>query len=225
MVNYHHHSVKEFLERPEVWNKLIELTSATGFDASTSLLKSSIFMLKTGNYRLPMRYVHEKHAEMGWYQNSASDVQVQGSFDYLEKRVRRAMENARQGEGSTGRPQTALVDELDKTSKYLRAPADDPRWLFLSTKERQDFLSGVHFHDLSTTTAISVPCRLCPSSFFEYAVICGLSLYVTAKTTVSSSSLLDRCGQASQDLLCRAIQGNADKTAPYAETHPLMVAT
>ena len=37
--------VKEFLEKPEIWSRLLELTKGIGFDASVSLLRSGIIML------------------------------------------------------------------------------------------------------------------------------------------------------------------------------------
>jgi len=40
MVQYMHLTVKEFLQKPQVWADLLHLTSGTDWDANVSLLRS-----------------------------------------------------------------------------------------------------------------------------------------------------------------------------------------
>ena len=46
-MRYLHLTVKEYLEKPEVWASLLALTQSSGFDAILSLLRSSILLLKS----------------------------------------------------------------------------------------------------------------------------------------------------------------------------------
>ena len=91
-VQYLHLTVREYLEKPDVWTRLLELTKSSGFDASVSLFRSKLLMLKVINSPEDIR----RHAE--------------GIIPI-----------ALQAEESTGKAQTALLRALATTVSQLTA--------------------------------------------------------------------------------------------------------
>ncbi|KAH6684057.1 hypothetical protein B0J14DRAFT_555059 [Halenospora varia] len=92
VVQYLHLTVKEFLEKAEVWSTLLDSTKSTDFDASLSLLRSDVLMLKSSN--------------PGWNEPQW-------------KIIDSAMYYALKAENSTGEAQTALLNELDRVCHTL----------------------------------------------------------------------------------------------------------
>ncbi|KAI9658401.1 MAG: hypothetical protein M1821_002534 [Bathelium mastoideum] len=96
LVQYLHLTLKEFLEKPEVWSELLSKTSKTGFDPNLACLRSCILRLK----KTP-------------FFNRQSDI---------HHLIAGAMSFARHAEDSTSQAQVDLVDELDKTIVALSGP-------------------------------------------------------------------------------------------------------
>ena len=101
-VQYLHLTVREYLERPDVWTNLLELTRSSMFDANVSLLRSMLLMIKSRAFVI-------------------SDLEVKA-----------AMLLALQAEGSTGKAQTALLDAIDTTASlvaFAQKDNDGGHWL------------------------------------------------------------------------------------------------
>lgn len=93
-VQYLHLTVREYLEKPDVWARLLKLTSSRGFNASESLCRSTLLMLKVTNFGRPRRFVDQPSVF---------------EFGYV----------ALQAENSTGKAQTALLESLLLTIREL----------------------------------------------------------------------------------------------------------
>lgn len=91
-VQYLHLTVREYLEKPDVWAGLLKLTSSSGFNASVSLLRSNLLLLKV--------------------------TEVSTLKCYIENRLSQSIGSlALQAENSTGKAQTALLEALHLTVK------------------------------------------------------------------------------------------------------------
>lgn len=90
-------TVREFLEKPTVWTRLLGLTKPENFDANTSLLRAKVFMLRIISF-------HKTEEELKW-------------FDWMDatRMASNAMKIALEAENYTGASQTAVLDELDDT--------------------------------------------------------------------------------------------------------------
>lgn len=97
MVQYMHLTVKEFLQKPQVWADLLYLTSGTDWDANVSLLRSDILMLR-------------------W---STLDNKLEGWQDSTWRLIDQAMSHALKAENSSGKAQVALLDELDRIAAQI----------------------------------------------------------------------------------------------------------
>lgn len=86
-VQYLHLTVREYLEKPDVWATLLKLTSSSGFNASVSLFRSKLLMLKVTEISRSRNYIEESPIS---------------SIGYLALQV----------ENSTGKAQTALLEAL-----------------------------------------------------------------------------------------------------------------
>lgn len=88
-IQYLHLTVREYLERPDVWTSLLELTRSSTFDANVSLLRSTLLMIKSQDYVI------------------------------LDLHVESLILLALQAEGSTGKAQTAVLDAIDTTASLI----------------------------------------------------------------------------------------------------------
>ena len=104
-VQYLHVTVKEYLEKPGVWTKILNFTKFTSFDASLSLLRAKILMLKTEPFGQGIDFQHGNRNVSGF--------------------IRDTMELALQAENSTGSPNAELIEEFERTISRLepRSPA------------------------------------------------------------------------------------------------------
>ncbi|KAE9375911.1 hypothetical protein N431DRAFT_481115 [Stipitochalara longipes BDJ] len=93
-VQYLHRTVRDYLEKPEVWNKMVAHTSRTDFDPYTALLGSYIVQLKLQGASDSRSVVHLRH--------KASII----------------LEHAAHTDLVTGRPNAALLDEFDRTMAW-----------------------------------------------------------------------------------------------------------
>ena len=103
-VQYLHLTVREYLERPDVWTDLLELTRSSRFDANVSLLRSMLLMIKSRDF-------------------------VMSGLD-----VKAVILLTLQAEGSTGKAQTALLDAIDTTASLVAFARNDNNgghWLSL----------------------------------------------------------------------------------------------
>jgi hypothetical protein len=91
-VQYLHLTVREFLEKPDVWSDLLGRTAGTGFDASVALLRSCILVLKC--------------TRLAWNDHLSSQIEPALTYGLL-------------AENSTGQPQVDLIDELDRVAQLL----------------------------------------------------------------------------------------------------------
>ncbi|KAL8942792.1 MAG: hypothetical protein Q9211_001246 [Gyalolechia sp. 1 TL-2023] len=107
-VQYLHLTVKEFLEQPAVWSSLLSLTRPQNFDATTSLLRATLMMLKCRT-----RFCEGRH-----YEDCSWDKTVR-------TQIRMATNLALRAEYSTGKSQTSLLLELDATASQLLAVASN----------------------------------------------------------------------------------------------------
>ena len=94
-VQYLHLTVREYLERPDVWTNLLELTRSSRFDANVSLLRSVLLMVKSHDFVM-------------------SDLEIRAMILL-----------ALQAEGSTGKAQTALLDAIDTTASLVAFARED----------------------------------------------------------------------------------------------------
>lgn len=93
-VHFLHLTVKEFLERPEIWKELLAHTAETTFNSNISLLHGSLFILKT---------VRSQYAWSG-----TTDQCIEDTMQY-----------AVAAEDSVNKPQVALVDSIDEAAAFL----------------------------------------------------------------------------------------------------------
>lgn len=101
-VQYLHLTVKEFLEKPDVWSTLLYRTSGTGFDASTALLHSTILELKATSPAI-------------WDNQIMLQISTAMSYGLL-------------AENSTGQAQTDLIDEIDRVARLLYPDSQQHHW-------------------------------------------------------------------------------------------------
>ena len=94
----------------------------------------------------------------------------------VQNQIRRATQLALQAEHSTGKPQTALLLELDATASQLMANA----------AEIYEIEKGMHWS--SHMHSCRLLCKSCPSSFFAYAISNGLTSFVEAQLTSSTKA-------------------------------------
>ena len=146
-VLYLHTTVREYLERPDVWTNLLELTRSSGFDANVSLLRSELLILKSRNLVMSGREVEN------------------------------VILLTLQAEASTGKAQTALLDEIDTTASLFafgRNDNDGGHWLSYLLHETY------HIDDPGRRQIYAVcdSCDRCPDSLLTFAVRNGLTLFV-----------------------------------------------
>ena len=91
-VRYLHLTVREYLEKPDVWSNLVKLTSSSRFNASVSLLRAKLLTFKIVRF-------------LG---SSVTDLDVGDVADL-----------ALQAEDSTGKEQTALLDAIHGVSPLI----------------------------------------------------------------------------------------------------------
>ena len=128
-VQYLHLSVKEFLEKPDVWTRLLKITAGTEFDAHISLLKAVVIQRDTKSPSMTLK-------------NSLP-------LDLGAVLVDKAMRYALQAESGTGMAHVSLLDELDPriTKISLSRP----------TKSISDL--GGHIHDVHWSAQLDPSCR------------------------------------------------------------------
>ncbi|KIY04090.1 uncharacterized protein Z520_00782 [Fonsecaea multimorphosa CBS 102226] len=100
-VNFLHLTVREFLEKPEVWRLLLRRTAETDFDANRALVRASIVMFK----------LHQ----------SAPAVENAGFGDRctsMNSHFNDSIFYARQAEASGGRPLLTLMDEIESLGQH-----------------------------------------------------------------------------------------------------------
>jgi hypothetical protein len=97
-VHFLHLTVKEFLERPEIWKELLAHTAGTNFNPNVSLLRGSLFTLKTSC------------SDFSW--SEMTQAHIEDSMQY-----------AVAAENSAGMPQVALIESLDETAAHLCDPS------------------------------------------------------------------------------------------------------
>ena len=116
-VNYLHLTVKEFLEKPEVWKIILQCTSGTTFNAHVAWLRVSVVNFKAC------------YLEKNFF------LCLSVTAHNITEDVNNAMEYAAHAEDSTGQAQVALLDELEKAVQCFRA--DNP-----SAYEHSPMLAG-----------------------------------------------------------------------------------
>lgn len=94
-MRYLHLTVREFLEKPAVWARLLSLTAPDQFDANTRLLRAKLLMLKL------------------------APQELKGNPTAATALVNSAMIVALKAESSTGRSEIFLLDELNQTLSEL----------------------------------------------------------------------------------------------------------
>lgn len=98
-VQYLHRTVRNFLEKPEIWHRLLSYTA--GFDPHTMLLKSCLFQLKAASQL--------RHAKL---------------VDVLPVSVSVAMAHAYYSFANTGMSNSLLLDNLNVLLRENRIPDD-----------------------------------------------------------------------------------------------------
>lgn len=166
-VHYLHLTVKEFLEKPAVWSKILQCTAETAFNPHVSLLRASILSFKRLPEYLPQRgigYIYVSHRR----NNSSKTLEL----------IEDAMKHALLAEDSTGRAQVALLDELDRTVDQL-------------CRSRPDHWSG-RTHWSAYERCHRQGCTHDSRSFLTFAISSGLMLYVRAKIGYDVKSVNER---------------------------------
>ena len=138
-VRYLHLTVKEYLEKPDVCTSLLALTNSSGFNASISLLRSKLLILKYVDFFMSPRDVEE--------------------VIYL----------VLQAEDSMGVAQTALLEAIDTTvslAAFARNESNGGHWLsyllHMGTsfhKNGQSRRSGCHWCDRCPCSLITFAVR------------------------------------------------------------------
>lgn len=155
-VQYLHRTVRDYFEKPEVWNRMVAHTSGTDFDPCTSLLGSHATQLK----RL-----------------GTSDSR---SMTFLRHKASLALEHAAHTDFVTGRPNTALLDEFDRTMAcHLE------EW----SKENK-----VHWANHNVLGFGSLPSTRIHDSFLSVAVRYNLCAYVKQKLLREHQSMVRSTG-------------------------------
>jgi hypothetical protein len=94
-VQFLHLTFKEFLEKPEVWSMILRCTASTSFNAHISLVRAGILGLNGIK--------------------TCSDEQI----SRLKHETKTISKYASLAEDSTGQPQIALLDQLDRTTDLI----------------------------------------------------------------------------------------------------------
>lgn len=142
-VQYLHRTVRDYFEKPEVWNRMVAHTSGTNFNPYTSLFGSHIVQLK-------LLGTSDSH-----------------SMTSLRHKASLALEHAAHTDFVTGRPNTALLNEFDRTmARHLE------EW----SKE-----NGVHWANHNELGFGSLPSTRIHNSFLSIAVRYNLCAYVKQK--------------------------------------------
>jgi hypothetical protein len=151
-VHFLHLTVKEFLERPEIWKELLAHTAGTNFNPNVSLLRGSLFTLKT------------LYSEIDW-----SSV----TQDHIDELIQYAVA----AENSAGRPQVALIESLDETAAHLWSKHTKARWKSSPDDEPGRARLPYWTQHIQKQGGYFLPV----TNFVVYAIFKGLTLYVQAK--------------------------------------------
>ena len=147
-VQYLHLTVKEYLEKPDVWTNLLALTSSSGFNASVSLLRSRLLLLKSVDFLV-----------------SRTDVEE-------------IVDLFLQAEDSTGKAQTALLDAIDTTvslvpfAGYTNGGIHGLSYILYGRNSNDRYLG---YGNISVDFSLGFPY---PDSLLTFAVRSGLTLFV-----------------------------------------------
>lgn len=95
--------------------------------------------------------------------------------------IKLAMNYAREAERTTGQAQTALLDSLDEVVGGILPPAPLLEYKLPSSN------TAVHWSAAIVHEPDEDSCEYCPDSFLEFAVMNGLTLYVTRKISRMSA--------------------------------------
>ena len=175
-VQFLHRSVLDFLHRPEVWNLLQEEAKRDNFNVNVALLQSCLLQIKTW---APPNL------------NSRSLVAPLWDILYV------ASEFSRLAEDSTGKPQTELLDELDRVMTQHHTSAPIPIDFLRDSKSHS--YEGMHW-----TEANGYRPQPWYDSFLAFAVRQNLRLYVQAKLDIHGPSIIQKRGQPLLDYaICR----------------------
>jgi len=151
-VHFLHLTVKEFLERPEIWKDLRAQTANTTFNPHASLMSASLFALK--------KLQSQDNMGVGEGENLIC--------------IEELMEYAFAAENSVGTPQVALMDSIDKTAAQLWAERPSYRAKQkLFSRLRQE--RRPHWTEMAQ---LQVGVSLPVTSFVAYAILKGLTLDV-----------------------------------------------
>lgn len=101
-VQYMHRTVRDFIEQPNTWQAIIKRTAHTGFSPNQSLLRSCVLQLKI---------ISPGHLTKNIWRTAEA-----------------AMAYAHKSDAETGNPNTALLNELDKTMTRHAADRIDMRF-------------------------------------------------------------------------------------------------
>jgi hypothetical protein len=94
---YLHITVRDYLEKPDIWGDLLSWTADSDFDANLACLRSSMLRLKTMPWPTGWQY---------WERHAWTLLEIAVSF-------------ARRAESSTGRAHPSLVDEVGNLARVL----------------------------------------------------------------------------------------------------------
>lgn len=153
--------MREFLENPTIWTRLLALTNPEGFDANTSLLRAKVLLLKmTGNLPdiAPPTVIYDIHMY---------PIANLSQPDHKDKEiVNHTMAIVLQAEASTGPSEMALLDEIDRMLSRQSEFKKSSQWCWPWAMGLTKIIGGPHL-------------RI--RSFLAYAVQLGLTKYVKAK--------------------------------------------
>jgi hypothetical protein len=90
-ISYLHRTVRDYLEQPPIWKALLDKTKDTGFDPHVALLSSYVIELKTTNFMVDSKSLHD------------SGIQI--------------FSRAKKLEPFTSKPQILLVEGLSRALK------------------------------------------------------------------------------------------------------------
>ncbi|KAL8847176.1 MAG: hypothetical protein Q9221_007777 [Calogaya cf. arnoldii] len=166
-----HATAKDFLLTPHRHAEMQLATAKRGFDVNVALLRAFIYQIQTLKSTTPDW--EEWRKTIG--SKSATVAAVIIPIGKTVNLIDRAIHYARQAGQSTGQAQTMLLDNLDRVAGGVILPPSTGLDNFQPSSTSAYWTAAI-LHNLD-----GFGCDYCPTSFLEFAIMNGLTLYVATK--------------------------------------------
>jgi hypothetical protein len=179
-IQYLHRTVRDFLERPDIWSMLLKRTECSRFSPKVALLQSYILQLKV----VMMTYDGDR-------------------FEPVSSMVNTALLYAREAEDHDHSSQLSLLRELDKTATWHWKKTNeaekwpDQHWAYKCLEE------GINRQSLNPNT-MWVPAPEDEDNFLSLAIKFGLKHYLEAELLENPRLVKEKLGRPLLDYVVEA---------------------